>query len=303
MWPGELPGRVDPRAAEEVRGRWNRASRWVRLMVLWCHAAAALAVLAVLWQWLRLGVVLWEWDPSPLWQWGGRADDSSLFGQLLVLAVAIVPLVIAARVAKRHVDGIDWRLKPDEWLYYGLFIGICEAPPLLYALNSFTGDGLPAWAWLPVGVVAAGIPLAAGYAARRAMLARPLREVGGSEVVLLLDLRSRGGKGGDSVKLTADRLRLSAVNAAGGRPGAAAVKDLDVRTITGIGVRRSTPEDAAWARLPDGRGASPHPGQVVVVRTRDDEQLLPADAEFAEVLRARVALHGREPAGIEFEER
>ncbi len=66
-----------------------------------------------------------------------------------------------------------------------------------------------------------------------------------------------------------------------------------------IGVRPSTSDGGAWARPADGRGASLPEGDVVVIRTRTDTRLLPADPELAELLRARTAPHGGEPACIE----
>ncbi|SFS67016.1 hypothetical protein [Saccharopolyspora flava] len=289
---GEVPGRVDPRVAEAVGGRWSRAKLWLRLAVVWCVVSAGLSVVAALWSAAtRWSVLPWV---APL---NTRDTPDIVFSHGIIVALAVVPLVLAARMLKPDPDGIDWRLKPDFWIFLGILVGVVEGVVLMGTAVVVTDS--PWWARVGGLIIGFAVPLVATLLARRAILAEPLREIGGSEFVLVRSLRSPQGGGEDSVKITGDALRISVRTAAGRPAGQAATKDVRLADITEIGVRPSRPDDGAWAPLADGRGASLPEGDVLVLRTRTDTQLLPADPELAELLRARAALHGAEPARIE----
>lgn len=282
---GEVPGRVDPRAADVVGRRWARAKLLLSVTWLWCAAEVVASLLV-------LGWVLLEGPDLPL---VGSPKRGDLIG-LAVLAIALLlPMPLARWISGRDVDGIDWRLKPDGWLMYGFVVGLAQALGLTLAITYVA----PWWVRVVVVVIGFGIPLVATFLARRAILAGPLREIGGSEFVLTKALRSPQGGDEDSVKITGEVLRLSARTAAGRPAAGASTKDIRIIDITEIGVRPSRPEDGPWARLADGRGASLPEGDIVVIRTATETQLLPADPELAELLRARAALHGRAPAPIE----
>lgn len=283
---GEVPGRVDPRAAEVVGRRWARARVLLSVTWLWCAAELVVSLFALVWTVLA----------GPELPLVGSPKRGDLIGLVLVAVIVLLPMPLASWGARRAVDGIDWRLKPDGWLMYGAVVGLAQALGLWLAI---TYSSLPLWGRIAVGVVGAAVPLLATFAARRAILAEPLRELGGSEFVLVKGLRSPQGGGEDSVKITGSSLRLS-VRTAAGRPAAqASTKDIALADITEIGVRPSRSDDGAWAQLADGRGTSLPEGDVVVIRTSTDTQLLPADPELAELIRARTALHGRAPARIE----
>lgn len=283
---GEVPGRVDPRVGEVVGRRWARARLLLTLTWAWCAVELVVSLLALGWT-VAAGPEL------PLF---GSPKRGDLVGLVFVAVLVLLPMPLASFVGRRGADKIDWRLKPDGWLMYGAIVGIAQALGLLLAI---TYSSLPLWARIVVGFVGFVVPPLATFMARRAILAEPLREIGGSEFVLVKALRSAQGGDEDSVKITGDSLRLS-VRTAAGRPAAQpSTKDIALADITGIGVRPGRPEDGAWAQLADGRGASLPEGDVVVIRTRSDTQLLPADPELAELLRARASLHGREPARIE----
>ncbi|MEV4645921.1 hypothetical protein [Saccharopolyspora sp. NPDC049357] len=283
---GEVPGRVDPRAAEAVGRRWSRAKVLLSVTWSWCAAELAVSLLALVW-------TLVAGPDLPLL---GSPKQGDVTGLVLAAVIVVLPMPLASWVAGRGADGIDWRLKPDGWLMYGAVVGLAQALGLWLAI---TYTSLPFWFRIAAGVIGLAVPLLATFLARRAIMAEPLREIGGSEFVLVKGLRSPQGGGEDSVKITGDSLRLS-VRTAAGRPAAQpSTKDIALVDITEIGVRPSTSEDGSWALLADGRGASLPGGDVVVIRTRTDTQLLPADPELAELLRARAALHGREPARIE----
>jgi hypothetical protein len=283
---GEVPGRVDPRAADAVGRRWSRAKALLSVTWSWCAAELVVSLLA-------LGWTLVAGPDLPLL---GSPKHGDVTGLVLAGVIVLLPMPLASWVARRGADGIDWRLKPDGWLMYGACVGFAQALGLWLAL---TYSSLPLWLRTAVGVIGLAVPLLAAFLARRVIMAEPLREIGGSEFVLVKGLRSPQGGGEDSIKITGDSLRLS-VRTAAGRPAAQpSTKDIARADITEIGVRPSTSGDGAWALLADGRGASLPEGDVVVIRTRTDTQLLPADPELAELLRARAALHGREPARIE----
>ncbi|MEB3368523.1 hypothetical protein [Saccharopolyspora mangrovi] len=226
-----------------------------------------------------------------------RDTPDVLFSHGIVVVLAVVPLVLAKRMLKSGADGIDWRLKPDFWIFLGIFVGVLEAVALMVVMVVATD--VPWWVRVGGLIIGFAVPALATFTARRAILAEPLRELGGSEFVLVKGLRSPQGGGEDSVKITGDSLRLSVRTAAGRPADRASTKDIQLRDITGVGVRPSRPEDGSWAPLADGRGASLPSGDVVEIRTRTDTQLLPADPELAELIRARAALHGAEPARIE----
>lgn len=283
---GEVPGRVDPRAAEAVERRWSRAKVLLSVTWSWCAVELVVSLLA-------LGWTLVAGPGLPLL---GSPKQGDVTGLILVALIVLLPMPLASWIARHGADGIDWRLKPDGWLMYGAGVGFAQALGLWLAI---TYTSLPLRLRIAVGVIGLAVPLLATFLARRAMTAEPLREIGGSEFVLVKALRSPQGGGEDSVKITGDSLRLS-VRTAAGRPAAQpSTKDIALADITEIGVRPSTSGDGAWAQLADGRGASLPEGEVVVIRTGTDTQLLPADPELAELLRARAALHGGEPARIE----
>lgn len=282
---GEVPGRIDPRTVDVVGRRWARAKPLLSVTWLWCAAEVVVSLLA-------LGWVLAEGPDLPL---VGSPKRGDLIGLVLIAIALLVPMPLARWVSRRDVDGIDWRLKPDGWLMYGVFVGLAQALGLVLAITYVT----PWWVRIVVGVIGFAVPLVATLVARRAILAEPLRDIGGSEFVLTKALRSPRGGDEDSVKITGDALRLSARTAAGRPAAGVSTKDIKIADITEIGVRPSRPEDGPWARLSDGRGASLPEGDIVVVRTGTETQLFPADPELAELLRARAALHGRAPAPIE----
>ncbi|MCI2419856.1 hypothetical protein MOQ72_20630 [Saccharopolyspora sp. K220] len=292
MWLDEVPGQVDPRSRDAVEARWSRARWGLRVTAFWCAAELVVSLLGLVWALATKGSSL------PL---AGPRGTQDLVGYAFIAVLAVLPMPAAAWVAKRSVDKIDWRRKPHGWLLYPVVVGPLQALGLLLALIAVVGNDVLSW-WQPVLVLVVGtaIPVLATAAARRAVLRQPLRELGGSEFVVQLPLRSPQGGGQDSLLLTGDRLRLTVRTAAGRPAQQPSTKDIELSAITEVGVRPSTPEDRAWAWLADGRGVSVPPGDVVVVRTRHDAQLLPVDAEFAELLRARVAMRGREPMRIDF---
>ncbi|MDI2031532.1 hypothetical protein QFW96_23085 [Saccharopolyspora sp. TS4A08] len=283
---GEVPGRVDRRAAEAVGRRWSRANALLSVTWAWCAAELVVSLVALAWTVLS----------GPELPLVGSPKRGDLVGLAFVALIVLLPMPLASWAGRRDADGIDWRLKPDGWLMYGFIVGIAQALGLFL---SITYTALPLWVRIGVGIIGAAVPVVAALLARRAILAEPLREIGGSEFVLVKGLRSPQGGGEDSVKITGDSMRLSVRTAAGRPAGQAAAKDIRLADITEIGVRPARPDDGAWAPLADGRGASLPEGDVVVIRTRTDTQLLPADTELAELLRARAALHGAEPARIE----
>lgn len=283
---GEVPGRVDPRAAEAVGRRWSRAKVLLSVTWLWCAAELVVSLLALVWTVIA----------GPELPLVGSPKRGDLVGLVFVAVLVVLPMPFASWIARRDADGIDWRLKPDGWLMYGVIVGIAQALGL--ALTTVY-TSLPLWARITAGIVGFAVPVLATFTARRAILAEPLRELGGSEFVLVKGLRSPQGGGEDSVKITGDSLRLSVRTAAGRPADRASTKDIALRDITGIGVRPGRPEDGSWAPLADGRGASLPSGDVIEIRTRTGTQLLPADPELAELIRARAALHGAEPARIE----
>ncbi|RRO14812.1 hypothetical protein EIL87_18955 [Saccharopolyspora rhizosphaerae] len=283
---GEVPGRVDPRAADAVGRRWARAK--ALLSVTWLCCAAELVVSAC--------ALVWTVVAGPDLPLLGSPKRGDLVGLAFVALLVALPMPLASSMGRRAADGIDWRLKPDGWFLYGSVVGAAQAFGLALSL---TYSALPLWARTAVGVIGFAVPAGAAFLARRALLAEPLREIGGSEFVLVKGIRSPQGGGEDSVKITGDALRLSVRTAAGRPAQQASTKDIALAEITAIGVRPSKPEDGSWAVLADGRGSSPPQGDVVEIRTATDTQLLPADPELAELIRARAALHGRRPAGIE----
>lgn len=289
---GEVPGRVDPRMSDVVGRRWTRARSWLRFAVFWCVASAVMSVVAA------AASVATHWSALP---WvaplNTRDTPDVLFSHGIVVVLAVVPLVLATRMVKVGADGIDWRLKPDFWIFLGIFVGVFEAVALM--VMTVVATDVPWWGRVGGLIIGFSVPTLATFMARRAIVAEPLREIGGSEFVLVKGLRSPQGDGEDSVKITGDSLRLSVRTAAGRPANRASTKDIKLGDITEIGVRPNRPGDGSWARLADGREASLPDGDIVEIRTRTDTQLLPADPELAELIRARAALHGSEPARIE----
>lgn len=284
MWPDGVPGRVDPRCRAAVEQRWRRARTWLRVAALFCLAELVVSLLGLAWSWVARGPVV------PV---AGPRGTQDLVGWAFTAVLVLLPLPAAAWLAGRAVDGVDWRRKPHTWHLGSVLVAPLQALGLLLAVIAAVGNGVLSW-WQPVLVL-----VLATEAARRALLRPPLRDLGGSEFLLRWPLRSPQGGGEDSLLLAEDRIRLTVRTAAGRPAQRPATKDVELAAITAVGVRPSTPEDRAWARLPDGRGASVPPGDVVVVRTRHDEQLLPVDPEFADVLCARVAARGRAPVRLD----
>ncbi|KAA5829998.1 hypothetical protein F1721_23060 [Saccharopolyspora hirsuta] len=291
MWLDEVPGRIDPRSRAAVEQRWRRARTWLRVAALFCVAELVLSVLGLAWS------LVAEGSAMPV---AGPRGTQDLVGWAFAAVLVVLPIPAAVWLARRAADGIDWRRKPHGWHLYSAVVAPLQALGLLLALISVVGNGVLSW-WQPVVVLVVGtaIPVLATEAARRAVLRPPLSELGGSEFVLRLPLRSPQGGGEDSLLLTEDRLRLTVRTAAGRPARQPSTKDIELSAITEVGARPSTPEDRAWAWLADGRGVSVPPGDVVVVRTRHEEQLLPVDPEFADVLSARVAMRGRAPVRLD----
>ncbi|MFC7344275.1 hypothetical protein [Saccharopolyspora griseoalba] len=272
--------------AEVVGRRWARARTLLSVTWLWCAAELVVSLLALGWTVLA----------GPELPLVGSPKRGDLVGLVFVALLVLLPMPLASWAGRRAADGIDWRLKPDGWLMYGALVGFAQALGLCLAIIY---SPVPLWARILAGVVGFAVPLLATFMARRVILAEPLREIGGTEFAVVKSLRSPQGGDEDSVKILGDSMRLS-VRTAAGRPAAqASTKDIALADITGIGMRPSRPADGAWAQLADGRGASLPEGDVVVIRTRSETQLLPADPDLAEFLRARAALHGGEPARIE----
>ncbi|MDA3649555.1 hypothetical protein LZ318_07890 [Saccharopolyspora indica] len=291
MWLDEVPGRVAPSARAAVEQRWRRARTWLRVAASFCAVELVVSVLGLAWSLVTEGSTL------PLTAPRGTQD---LVGWVFAAVLVGLPIPAAVWLAKRAADGVDWRRKPHGWHLHSAVVGPLQALGLLLALIRVVGNGVLSW-WQPVVLLVVGtaIPVLATEAARRAVLRAPLHELGGSEFLLRLPLRSSQGGAEDSLLLTEDRLRLTVRTAAGRPARQPSTKDVELSAIIGVGVRPSSPEDLPWAWLSDGRGASVPPGDVVVVRTRHDEQLLPVDPAFADVLSARVAMRGRAPERLE----
>ncbi|WP_158851396.1 hypothetical protein [Saccharothrix deserti] len=94
----------------------------------------------------------------------------------------------------------------------------------------------------------------------------------------------------DSVRVTGDALVVE-VRSGGGRMTAQpTVKTVPLDRITALGVRQVVAGEPPWITLPDGRGLSVPPGDVVVVRTGTEEHVLPVENPrlFVEAVRGRV---------------
>ncbi|MER7012999.1 hypothetical protein ABT324_16390 [Saccharopolyspora sp. NPDC000359] len=291
MWLDEVPGRVDPRCRGAVEQRWRRARGWLRVASLWCAAELVVSVLGLAWSLVSKGSAM------PV---AGARGTQDLVGWGFAAVLVVLPFPAAVWLARRAADGIDWRRKPHGWHLLSAVVAPVQALGLLLAVISVVGNGVLSW-WQPVAVLVVGtaVPVLATEAARRALLRSPLGELGGTEFVLRLPLRSPQCGAEDCLLLTEDRLRLTVRTAAGSPARQPSTKDIELPSITEVGVRPSTPEDRAWTWFADGRGVSVPPGDVVAVRTRHDEQLLPVDPEFADVLSARVAMRGRAPVRLD----
>jgi hypothetical protein len=207
--------------------------------------------------------------------------------------LAVAPLAGLLWFARRH------RYKPHNWPTVSLVAAAVQSAGAMAAivlylrpteLHPALNLGMYLALWLP--------PLLCAWLARRALLATPSAELGRTPYQVRFQTRAtqKSFWSTDSVVVTGEALEieLHAVNSApppvvGERPKRVPWKTLPLNDITAVGVRASIPNEAPWAVLRNGPSRSVPVGDVVVVQTRTEEQVLPVERArtFVELLHTR----------------
>ncbi len=274
----EIPGRVDPSVRQEVERCWRRARFGLHATSAVCWGQSAVAVVLALVSWGSHGVS----------------------GSVVTLVLALAPLFGAEWVSRRAQD--DWRLKSFEWWQYPVLVGFFCSMALMYGLVSAgyrSAFGAP-HITVPAACFVLGIVLTLW--AHRTLVRRPSL-IAGSEfwVRLAAGAARQMWFNQDFVTVTGATVILEARSGAGRVASQPARKEIPLDSVSHLGVRASRQDDPPWAWLADGRGLPVPPGDVVCVRTRDDEHLIPVvESEALEsVISGRVRmLSGRAPQAL-----
>jgi hypothetical protein len=213
------------------------------------------------------------------------------FGQatalVAVIALAAGPLVGMIWLELRHSSA----RQPHQWPLRSLGWAFPQAIALGFAVNGVLDQSV--LASLPLGLAITLVPTSTAALGFRSLLRPLVAELGATDFELCVEPRTahRSWFYGDTVTLT-DREIVIAVRSGSGRatrnPKIARIALADVAAV---GARPALTQDSPWITLPDGRGVSVQPGDVIVIQGRNVAQVLPVPdaAVFAEIVRTRAA--------------
>jgi hypothetical protein len=207
--------------------------------------------------------------------------------------LAVAPLVGLLWFARRH------RYKPHNWPTVSLIAAVIQSAGAIAAIVLYLRptELHPALnllgylvLWLP--------PLLCAWLAQRVLLAPPSAELGNTPYQVRFQTRAtqKSFWSNDSVVVTGEALEIELHAATserrpvvGEKPKRAPWKTVPLNDITAVGVRAAIPNEAPWAVLRNGPSRSVPVGDVVVVQTRTEEQVLPVEhaRRFVELLHTR----------------
>ncbi|HSL07027.1 MAG TPA: hypothetical protein VK887_03520 [Pseudonocardiaceae bacterium] len=233
----------------------------------------------------------------------------ALHVSVLALTVALLPLgrferveslVIIIALAVGPLAGMLWLQRhrpsahqPHRWPWQSLAVAFPQAIALGFAVNAVLERG--ALERLLLILAVALLPAVTAEMARRALLRPLIAELGAGDVEVLVEPRTgaRPWFYGDSIALTDREIVITVRSGSGRATWNPKTERIALADVTAVGARPVLPSDSPWITLPDGRGLSAPPGDVVVVRCgrqhRAATQVLPVTdaAVFAEVVRTR----------------
>jgi hypothetical protein len=183
--------------------------------------------------------------------------------------------------------------RPAHWLRRATMVVLLHAVAFGIAAGStLDRTSLPAWETVAlIACVPLIIELVVVGLASRALRYPLSADLGEMNVEVLVKIRSSerwqpSWIAHDEVRLTDDSIVITV------RPDAkfAFVAQIAFVDVVDVGIRRTLPADGPWFVIDGGSMFWPPPGDVVVIRHRHGEQLLPVyePVGFAEVLRTRV---------------
>lgn len=218
----------------------------------------------------------------------GRFEQASSVVIIIVLAAG--PLAGMVWLERRRSSA----RQPHKWPLRSLGWAIPQATALGFAMNGVLDEGalappLP----LLLAVAITLVPASTAALGSRSLLRPLVAELGTTDFEVRVEPRTahRSWFYSDSVALTDRELLITVRSGSGRATYNPKTTRLALAEVTAVGTRPALRQDSPWITLPDGRGVSVPPGDVVVIQCRDETQVLPvADAAvFAEIVRIRAA--------------
>lgn len=293
MWLDVTSGRVPEGSVAVVSARWRRAKFWLTTCVALHLALAAFAVGATVWRYQQ-GV-----DGLP--DFGSKASGAGVHELAFPAVFAVLSMAVGLWLVRKP----QLMRSPDSWIAIPLATGVLMVAGVggatVHVMSEAAGN--VNFVLIPAVIVFAVLPV---YLAFRALLRPLVAELGDSTVPVVVQVRAASKKWWyqDSVRVDTESVRL-AVRSGDGRPTwGESTKSIPLRDVVAVGARSATGNESPWAWLSDGRGLSVPAGDVLVVATAIEEQLVPVHdaAVLAELVRRRARLvTGRMPAMIDAE--
>lgn len=214
---------------------------------------------------------------------------------------AAVPSVLAVA----PLLGLLWfgwqrRHKPHHWVVVSLGTAVVQSLGAMAAITMHLRPTRLHPALNVLGYLALCVlPVLCAWLAQRVLVARPGAALGATPHHVSFPTRAvrKSFWNTDSVVVTDEALEIWLQRGAtepkdlppGAKLGKVPWKAIPLNDITAVGVRAAVPNEAPWAVLRNGPSQSVPAGDVVVVRTGTEDQVLPVEkaAAFADLIRTR----------------
>lgn len=253
-----------------LAGRWRRARAWLAL-------TAGLYIALALW--VAVGLYATGIVPRPI------------HVMTIVFVTVVAPLSIFAWQQRRHPSGHQ----PETWPAPAVLVPVPTAIAAIAAVPIPLPEGLDTLVRVSTCFLVPAVFGVTAWLTGRALLRPVVAELGETSLHLPVPVRSarQSWVYPNRIVLLPDAvdIHISGGEGRASRPRTVRIPLVDVH---GAEVRSAVPADSPWITLPGGRGLSVTPGDVVVLRHREGEWVLPVrDAGgFAGAVLARAKRHG-----------